>query len=102
MTKGESFETLARKYSLDPGSGVDGGDLNWASPGSYVPEFSQAMTSLKIGEITPRPIATQFGFHIIKLIDKREPDYPSFDAMKEGIKTKLALDKTLKTHLPNK
>ena len=60
------LEDLAKKNSKDPGSGENGGDLDFAAPGAYVPEFSQAMTKLKKGEMTEAPVKSQFGWHIIK------------------------------------
>jgi peptidyl-prolyl cis-trans isomerase C len=73
---GAKFEDLAKK-SKDPGSGENGGDLDFAKPDSYVPEFGQAMTKLKKGEMTDAPVKTQFGWHIIKLEDTREAQFPT-------------------------
>jgi hypothetical protein len=53
LKKGAKFEDIAKKQSKDPGSGANGGDLDWANPASYVPEFSEAMIKLKKGETTP-------------------------------------------------
>ena len=86
---GGSFEELAKKHSKDPGSGANGGDLDFAKPDSYVPEFSQAMMALKKGEMTPVPVKTQFGFHIIKLEDTREAAFPAFDDVKAQLKQRL-------------
>ena len=79
---GAKFEDLAKKNSKDPGSGANGGDLDFATPGSYVPEFSQAMVELKKGEMTDTPVKSQFGWHIIKLEDTREAQFPPFDEVK--------------------
>ena len=73
---GAKFEDLAKKSSKDPGSGANGGDLDFAKPESYVPEFSKAMTALKKGEITEAPVKSQFGYHIIRLDDVREAQFP--------------------------
>ncbi len=86
---GASFEELAKKNSKDPGSGENGGDLDWAAPGSYVPEFSQAMTKLKKGEITEAPVKSQFGWHIIKLEDTREAKFPALEEVKPQIEQRL-------------
>jgi peptidyl-prolyl cis-trans isomerase C len=83
---GGNFEELAKKNSKDPGSGANGGDLDFAKADSYVPEFSQAMAKLKKGEMTDTPVKTQFGFHIIKLEDTREAQFPAFDDVKGQIK----------------
>ena len=86
---GASFEDLAKKNSKDPGSGANGGDLDFAAPGSYVPEFSQAMVKLKKGEMTMEPVKTQFGYHIIRLDDTREAQFPPIDEVKPQIKQRL-------------
>ncbi|MCP5285337.1 MAG: peptidylprolyl isomerase [Burkholderiaceae bacterium] len=86
---GGSFEELAKKHSKDPGSGANGGDLDFAKPDSYVPEFSQAMTALKKGEMTETPVKSQFGFHIIKLEDTRDAPFPAFDDVKAQLKQRL-------------
>ncbi len=67
---GEDFAELANKYSDDPGSGHMGGDLGWTKRGSFVPEFEAAAYRLEVGEISPI-IETEFGFHIIQLIERR-------------------------------
>ncbi|MFN7725494.1 MAG: peptidylprolyl isomerase [Rubrivivax sp.] len=86
---GGSFEELAKKNSKDPGSGANGGDLDFAKPDSYVPEFGAAMAKLKKGEMTDAPVKTQFGFHIIKLEDTREAQFPAFDDVKGQLKQRL-------------
>jgi peptidyl-prolyl cis-trans isomerase C len=87
---GASFEELAKKNSKDPGSGEKGGDLDWANAGSYVPEFSQAMVKLKKGEMTEVPVKSQFGYHIIKVVDVREAQFPPLDEVKPQIQQRLA------------
>jgi len=86
---GGSFEELAKKHSKDPGSGANGGDLDFAKPDNYVPEFGQAMVALKKGEMTDAPVKTQFGYHIIKLDDTREAAFPPFDDVKAQLKQRL-------------
>lgn len=87
---GASFEELAKTESKDPGSGANGGDLDFAKPDAYVPEFGQAMAALKKGEMTETPVKTQFGWHIIKLEDTREAAFPAFDEVKPQILQRLA------------
>ena len=82
---GASFEELAKKHSKDPGSGAQGGDLDFAKADAYVPEFGKALTQLKKGEITVVPVKTQFGWHVIKLEDTREDEFPAFDDVKAQI-----------------
>jgi peptidyl-prolyl cis-trans isomerase C len=87
---GAKFEELAKKNSKDTGSGENGGDLDFAKPDAYVPEFSKALTSLKKGEMTETPVKTQFGYHIILLVDVREAQFPAFDAVRPQIEQRLA------------
>ena len=82
---GAKFEDLAKAKSKDPGSGQNGGDLDFAKAESYVPEFSKAMVALKKGEMTETPVKSQFGFHIILLDDTREAKFPEFDEVKAQI-----------------
>ncbi len=85
LKKGAKFEEIAKKQSKDPGSGANGGDLDWANPNSFVKEFSQAMVALKKGQITETAVKTQFGFHIIRLDDVRETPVPKFEDVKAQI-----------------
>ena len=85
---GAKFEDLA-KQSKDPGSAANGGDLDWASPASFVPEFSKAMTSLQKGAITETPVKSQFGYHVIKLEDVRAAKIPTLDEVKQQIAESL-------------
>ncbi len=96
LKAGASFEELAKKNSKDPGSGQNGGDLDFANPGSYVPEFSQAMVKLKKGEMTDAPVKSQFGFHIIKLEDTREAKFPPLEEVKAQIQQRLGQVKMAK------
>jgi len=89
LKKGGKFEDIAKKQSKDPGSGANGGDLDWANPNSFVKEFSQAMVELKKGQVTDKPVKTQFGFHIIRLDDTRESPVPKFDEVKAQIAQQL-------------
>ena len=93
---GAKFEDLAKDKSKDPGSGANGGDLDFAKPESYVPEFGAAMAKLKKGEMTDAPVKTQFGWHIIKLEDTRAAQFPDFDGVKAQIQQRLAQNKLAK------
>ncbi|MBQ0958895.1 peptidylprolyl isomerase [Ideonella sp. 4Y11] len=79
---GAKFEDVAKKNSKDPGSAENGGDLDFAKPDTYVPEFGKALTALKKGEMTPEPVKSQFGWHIIRLEDTRDAQFPAFDDVK--------------------
>ncbi len=93
---GAKFDELAKKSSKDPGSGANGGDLDWANPSSYVPEFATALTSLKKGEMTETPVKTQFGYHIIKLEDTREAQFPGLEEVKPRIQQGLGQQRLAK------
>lgn len=86
---GAKFDDLAKKHSKDTGSAESGGDLDFAKPDNYVPEFSAAMTKLKKGEMTETPVKTQFGFHIIKLDDTREASFPAFEEVKPQLMARV-------------
>lgn len=85
LKKGDKFEKLAEK-SKDPGSKAKGGDLGWAAPANFVPEFSAAMTKLQKGQYTTEPVKSQFGWHIIKLEDSRTMQAPPFDEVKQNLR----------------
>ncbi len=89
LKKGAKFEDIAKKQSKDPGSGANGGDLDWASPASFVPEFSEAMIKLNKGETTPAPVKSQFGWHVIRLDDVRQAQMPKLDDVKAQIAQQL-------------
>jgi len=89
LKKGGKFEDLAKKASKDPGSGANGGDLDWANAASYVPEFSNAMVKLEKGQMTDAPVKSQFGFHIIRLDDTRDTPVPKFDEVKAQISQQM-------------
>ena len=70
---GDDFETVAKAVSEDPGSAVEGGDLGWAGPGTFVPEFQEVCDSLELGELS-EPFKTPFGWHIVQVLDRRTYD----------------------------
>jgi peptidyl-prolyl cis-trans isomerase C len=96
LKKGAKFEDIAKKESKDPGSGANGGDLDWANPANYVKEFSDALVALSKGKITETPVKTQFGYHIIRLDDVREAQLPKLDDVKSQIAQQLQQQKMSK------
>ena len=90
--KGANFEELAKKYSDDPGSKPKGGDLGWLVHGQTVPEFDKAAFNTPKGEISDL-IKTQYGFHIIKVLDKENAHTKPFDEVKDSIRTPYLLQK---------
>nr|WP_062308766.1 peptidylprolyl isomerase [Polynucleobacter sinensis] len=89
---GGNFEQIAKEKSKDPGSAPNGGDLGWVSDKALVPEFSKAMVQLKKGQITDKPVKSQFGWHIIKLDDVRDVKAPSMDEIKDQLKQMITAD----------
>ncbi|MEM7082586.1 MAG: peptidylprolyl isomerase [Pseudomonadota bacterium] len=73
LRAGEDFVELARDESDDRGSATSGGELGWAGPGTFVPPFERKILELEIGELS-EPVKSQFGYHIIELLDRRESD----------------------------
>jgi peptidyl-prolyl cis-trans isomerase C len=88
LDKGEKFEDLA-KGTKDAGSAANGGELDWAPPGAYVKEFSEAMVKLEKGKYTETPVKSQFGYHVIRLDDVRAMQPPPFDQVKQRIADSL-------------
>ena len=93
LIAGAKFDDLAKKHSTDKGSGANGGDLDFAKPDSYVPEFGTALVALKKGETTQTPVKSQFGYHIIKLEDTREAQFPPFEEVKPQVIQRLSQQK---------
>jgi len=93
LQKGGKFEEIAKKDSKDPGSGANGGDLDWASAGNYVAEFSAAMVKLNKGQTTDAPVKSQFGWHVIRLDDVREAQLPKLEEVKPQIAQQLQQQK---------
>lgn len=73
IEQGEDFADLANEYSEDPGSKIKGGDLGWASPGTFVPAFESVMATLANGEMS-EPFKSQFGWHLMQLLERRDID----------------------------
>lgn len=100
IKEGLSFEDAAKKYSKCP-SGSNGGDLGFFSAGKMVPEFEEAAFKMNINEVS-EPIKTQFGYHLIKLVDKKDAGVSELDSIKSEIgqqlmsikQNKLYVDKT--------
>ena len=92
LKAGGNFEEIAKAKSKDPGSAKNGGDLGWVSEKSLVPEFSKAMVQMKNGQISDKPVKTQFGYHILKMLDSRDTKAPSFEEMKDQLKQMIASD----------
>lgn len=81
-----TFQDLARAYSQD-GSAAQGGDLGWANPGMYVPEFEEALNRLAKGEIS-NPVVSRFGVHLIEMVERRRVDLDPRD-VREMVRSQL-------------
>src|SRR5260370_31420950 len=90
VKKGGKFEDLAKKYSEDPGSKDKGGDLSWITQGRAVPEFERTAFSLSPGQVSDL-VKTQYGFHIIKVLEKDTAHTKPFDEVKDSLRAPLLL-----------
>ena len=86
---GASFESVARKITLDPGSKNKGGDLDWGLPEHYTGNFAAAMRETKAPGLYPRPVKTEFGWHLILIKGIRPALIPSFEEMKPELEKAL-------------
>ena len=84
LDKGEKFDAVAKSESMDS-SENNGGDLGWFTPGRMVPEFAGAVMALKAGEYTHKPVQTQYGWHVIQLLETREVTPPPFEQVRQRL-----------------
>jgi peptidyl-prolyl cis-trans isomerase C len=92
IKRGETFEKLAKEKSKDTGSKDNGGDLDWAPAGRYVPEFANAVKALPKGQLTENPIKSPFGYHVIRVDDSRAMKVPGFDEVKDKFRQQAQQD----------
>ena len=88
LKKGGDFAALAKARSSDPGA-AQGGDLGWFKKDDMLPEFAAAAFALQPGQITDTPVHTQYGWHVIKVLERRIAPPPSFDEAQEGIRNQM-------------
>jgi peptidyl-prolyl cis-trans isomerase C len=93
LDAGADFEKLANEHTTDPSGKTSGGDLGYFGAGQMVPEFEKAAFALEIGQYTKEPVQTQFGWHIIKVEDKRAQQPPAFDDVKEQFRSVVLREK---------
>lgn len=93
LKKGEDFSKLAESLSKDPGSASKGGDLGFFGRGRMIPEFEEVAFSLKPGEISQQPLKTRFGYHIIKVTERKEGSLLPLENVKDKINGKLVSEK---------
>jgi peptidyl-prolyl cis-trans isomerase C len=92
LEHGADFVKLAKEKSIDPAGKDSGGDLGWFTKDQMVPEFADAAFSLKVGQFTKTPVKTRFGWHVIKLVDRRVAPPPSFDDVKRQLVMRIQTD----------
>lgn len=88
LTNGASFSELAKKYSNDKGSAAGGGQMRWFGAGELIPDFSEAAFSIQDTGVFTRPFKSVYGFHIIKLLDKKAP--ASYEELKPFLESKIS------------
>ncbi|AUZ47056.1 SurA N-terminal domain-containing protein [Pseudomonas orientalis] len=88
LAKGEQFDALAKEFSQDPGSANNGGDLGFAGPGVYDPDFETALYGLKQDQVSA-PVRSAFGWHLIKLLGVEAPEVPTFASLKDKLTREL-------------
>nr|WP_199064370.1 peptidylprolyl isomerase [Chromobacterium sp. ASV5] len=90
LKKGKAFDKLAKEKSQDPGSKASGGDLGWQEAATFVAPFSEAMSKLSKGEVTAKPVKTEFGWHVIKLDDVRtQRNVPALDEIRPQLTQRI-------------
>jgi peptidyl-prolyl cis-trans isomerase C len=85
LKKGGTFEKIAAAKSTDPGSKTKGGDLGWQTAGNFVKPFGDAVQGMKPGQVSDKPVQTQFGWHVIKVENERPYVFPPYDEVKGQI-----------------
>jgi peptidyl-prolyl cis-trans isomerase C len=90
LKKGAAFDKLAKEKSTDKASGAEGGDLGWFKKSDMVKEFADAAFNLKKDELTETPVKSQFGYHIIKVEDRRKAPPPAFEEMADQLREEMA------------
>lgn len=91
LEDGADFAELAKEKSIGP-SGKEGGDLGFFTKGAMVPAFSEKAFSMDVGTYSKDPVETQFGWHVIKVEDKREVEAPAFEDMKQRLEAEASRD----------
>ena len=97
IASGKTFADAAADYSIDA-SGSSGGDLGWLTASTMDPSFVEPLNDLEVGGITRAAVQSEFGFHIIKLVDLRSAALPDFQSVKTGL-TNLAVRRALAEHV---
>jgi len=91
LKKGGDFAAIAKARSSDPGA-AQGGDLGWFKKGDMLPEFADAAFALQPGQTTDKPVHTQYGWHVIKVEERRTATPPTFEQASEGLRNQMVQD----------
>ena len=86
---GADFAALAKQHSKDPGGAQQGGDLGFFKKGEMVPEFATAAFALQPGQVSQTPVHSQFGWHVILVVERRRGEPPSFDQARDELRQKM-------------
>jgi peptidyl-prolyl cis-trans isomerase C len=86
---GADFAALAKQYSKDPAGAQQGGDLGFFKKGEMVPEFADAAFTLQPGQVSQQPIHSQFGWHVILVVERRKAEPPSYDQARDQLRQKM-------------
>jgi peptidyl-prolyl cis-trans isomerase C len=89
LKKGGDFAALSKQYSKDPSAAQQGGDLGFFKRTDMVPEFAEAAFALKDKDITPVPVKTQFGYHVIQTLEHRTSAPPPFDQVRDELRQQM-------------
>jgi peptidyl-prolyl cis-trans isomerase C len=92
LNKGADFAALAKQYSKDPGAAARGGDLGFFKKSEMVPAFADAAFALQTGKITQTPVHTQFGWHVIQVLARRQAPQPTFEQARDRLRQQIAED----------
>lgn len=92
LAQGEDFAAVAAELSTDPGSGQRGGDLGWFGKGRMVPPFEEAAFAAEVGRVVG-PVQTDFGYHLIEVLEKRPAGQRSFEEVREAVRLRLAAER---------
>jgi peptidyl-prolyl cis-trans isomerase C len=92
LQKGADFTAIAKQHSTEPGAAQSGGDLGWFKKGDMLPAFSEAAFSLKPGQIDPNPVHTQYGWHVIQVLETRTAPPPTLADAKDEIRQQIIQD----------
>jgi len=89
LNGGADFSSIAKEKSKDTGSRDKGGELDWSEPGRYVKPFADAIVAMQVGETTAKPVKSDFGYHIIEVLDVRPVPFPDYENVKEQVRKEI-------------